>query len=88
MVACTSSIHVFLGRPHPFAWYLLLLLFLPFYFCSLEHSMYQISKLCFLAWVVYLRLISEAWCLVFQHFLFFNDDFWGFVFGFSAFLFL
>ena len=36
-----------------------------FYFCSLEHSMYQISKSCFLAWVVYIRLISEAWCLVF-----------------------
>jgi hypothetical protein len=53
--------------------YLFLLLFPLLYFCSLEHSMYHISKSCLVAWVVYLRLISEAWCLVFYP-SFFNDE--------------
>jgi len=52
-----------------------LIIFAPSYFCSLGHSMFRISKSCFLAWVVYLRLLFGAWCLVFfSIFLFFSDE--------------
>jgi len=60
-----TSFLFLLKLPHPFSLYLFLLLFPPSYFCSLGHSMFRISKSCFLAWVVYLCLIFEAWCLVF-----------------------
>ena len=69
-----SSFLSLLKLPHPFSLYSYLLLFPPFYFCSLEHSVFQISKSCFLAWVVYLRLISEAWCFIFYNLLFLTDE--------------